>query len=108
MTTKGLRFIQMRENAVRESTQKGLVYVVHLAGTKNPSDMFTKEDKDDNHYLDCRDSLMSKPIFLSDNTRMVQTAPISLQPLCPTPTDLTPTPTELRSEGGVDGQTVYA
>ncbi len=62
MTTKGLRFIQMRENAIRESTQKGLIYVVHLAGTKNPSDMFTKEDKDTNHFIQCRDSLMSTPI----------------------------------------------
>ena len=61
MTTKGLRFIQMRENAIRKSTQKGLIDVVHLAGSKNPS-MFTKEDKGTNHYLICRDSLMSTPL----------------------------------------------
>ena len=65
MTTKGLRFIQMQENAIREATKIGLVYCVHLAGTKNPSDMFTKEDKDTNHFIECRDSLMSKPLKLA-------------------------------------------
>jgi hypothetical protein len=52
----------MRENAVRESTQKGIIDVVHLAGIKNPSDIFTKEDKDTNHFIQCRDSLMSSPL----------------------------------------------
>ena len=46
MTTKGLRYIQMRENAVRESVQDHTIKVQHVGRKKNPSDIFTKEDRD--------------------------------------------------------------
>ena len=59
MTTKGLRHIQIRENAVRESVQNGFVQIKHVAGDLNLSDLFTKEDKDDNHFLKIRDILVT-------------------------------------------------
>ena len=61
MTTKGLRYIQIRENAVRENIQAGTVSVKHITGKTNPSDIFTKEDRDVAHYIQCRDSLCSTP-----------------------------------------------
>ena len=67
MTTKGLRHIQIRENAVRESVQDGFVDIKHVAGDLNLSDLFTKEDKDDNHFIKIRDILVTarslKPCF---------------------------------------------
>ena len=50
LSTKGLRHIQIRENAVRESVQSGHIEVKHIAGILNISDIFTKEDKDTQHY----------------------------------------------------------
>mmetsp|Transcript_12968 Transcript_12968/g.18518 ORF Transcript_12968/g.18518 Transcript_12968/m.18518 type:complete len:610 (-) Transcript_12968:168-1997(-) len=44
-TTKGLRHIQMRENAVRESVQNKFIDVQHVDGKTNLSDIFTKEDR---------------------------------------------------------------
>ena len=51
MSTKGLRHIQIRENAVRERVQAGYIEVKHIGGDLNTSDLFTKEDKDVQHYL---------------------------------------------------------
>jgi hypothetical protein len=59
MTTKGLRHIQMRENAVCESYQNGFLIVKHISGKINLSDMFTKEDKDTGHFLEIRNVVMS-------------------------------------------------
>ena len=50
LTTKGLRHVQIRENAIREAIQLGIIKVRHIAGTINISDLFTKEDKDVSHY----------------------------------------------------------
>ena len=61
MTTKGLRYIQMRENAVRESVQDRTIKVDHVGGKKNPTDIFTKEDRDISHFQGCRDALCSTP-----------------------------------------------
>ena len=61
MTTKGLRYIQMRENAVREQVQKGFIEVKHIAGNQNTADIYTKEDKDVTHFLQCADTLVSDP-----------------------------------------------
>jgi hypothetical protein len=58
MTTKGLRHIQMRENAVRESVQRKEVKISHIAGKLNISDMFTKEDKDVAHFTTIRDIVL--------------------------------------------------
>ena len=58
-TTKGLRHIQIRENAVRESVLNHFVEVLHCAGKRNLSDIFTKEDRDIEHYILIRDYIMS-------------------------------------------------
>ena len=54
-TTKGLRHLQMRENAVREKIQDGFISVEHIAGEFNLADLFTKEDKHVDHFLTIRD-----------------------------------------------------
>ena len=63
MTTKGLRHIQMKENAVRENVQNGFCTIDHIAGTNNLSDMFTKEEKSASHFIACRDANMADPLF---------------------------------------------
>ena len=58
MTTKGLRYIQIRENAVRESVQSNFVTITHIDGKINIADLFTKEDKDTAHFISIRDILV--------------------------------------------------
>eukprot|EP00957_Ditylum_brightwellii_P069915 5309494-Ditylum_brightwellii.AAC.1 len=58
MTTKGLRHIQMQENAIRECVQQGLVTIKHVNGKINLADISTKEDKDVAHFLILQDHLM--------------------------------------------------
>ena len=58
LTTKGLRHIQIRENAVRESVQSGFIKVKHIEGKRNLSDMFTKEDRDIGHFLEVRNLVL--------------------------------------------------
>ena len=60
-TTKGLRHITIRENAVRESIETGLVEHEHIQGLLNVSDIFTKEDKDINQFIQLHDILVSDP-----------------------------------------------
>jgi deoxyuridine 5'-triphosphate nucleotidohydrolase len=57
-TTKGLRHVQIRENAIREGVSAGIFDVKHISGKDNPSDIFTKEDKDVQHFVNVRDSIM--------------------------------------------------
>ena len=61
-TTKSIRHIQLRENAVREAVQNGTITVHHVPGKSNPSDILTKEDKDSTHYISMRDCVVSAPI----------------------------------------------
>ena len=61
LTTKGLRHLQMRENAVREQILMKNVTVEHIAGAVNLADMFTKEDKDVAHFILVRNTLMRPP-----------------------------------------------
>ena len=58
-TTRSIRHIQLRENAVREAVQSGLISVMHVPGTSNPSDILTKEDRDVAHYISLRDCVVS-------------------------------------------------
>ena len=58
MTTKGLRHIQIRENAVRESVQNGFINLLHVDGKVNLADLFTKEDKCTEHFIALRDLLL--------------------------------------------------
>ena len=61
-TTKGLRHVQIRENAVRESVLSQFIKVLHIAGKINLADMFTKEDKDAKHFISIRDQIMADKI----------------------------------------------
>ena len=58
-TTKGLRYLQIRENAIREN--KDIIEIQHIAGKINPADMFTKEDKDHEHFISLRDKSVVDP-----------------------------------------------
>ena len=60
-TRKGLRHIQMRENAIREAVLNDFVTVTHIMGKVNLADLFTKEDKDVAHFLSIRDILVQNP-----------------------------------------------
>ena len=57
-TTKGLRHIQMRENAVREAVINDFVTINHIAGKINLADIFTKKDRDVSHFCQTRDVIM--------------------------------------------------
>jgi len=57
-TTKGLRYIQLRENSVRENKN---ISVEHIAGKSNPADMFSKEDKDPAHFKRLRNMTVQQP-----------------------------------------------
>ena len=46
MTQKATRYIQIKENAVREEVQSGFISPIHIAGKQNLADLFTKELKD--------------------------------------------------------------
>ena len=60
MTTKGLRYIQIRENAVREAVLSGFISLKHIDGKINVADLFTKEDRDTKHFTSIRDILVQK------------------------------------------------
>ena len=59
MTTKGLRHIQIRENAIREAILKKQIDVRHIAGKINLADLFTKEIKEPAHFILIRNIIMS-------------------------------------------------
>ena len=63
MTKKGIRYIQICENTVREQVQKDFIKVVHIAGRLNNSDIFTKEDKDVAHFQECIDIVCTPPTY---------------------------------------------
>jgi hypothetical protein len=58
MTTKQIRHMEMRENAVREWVQDSSLKVLHVPGRINPADIFTKEMRDGAHFRRLRDSFM--------------------------------------------------
>ena len=60
MTSKGIRHMELRENATREWVLKGLLSVKHVAGKCNVSDIFTKEIRDKALFRRLRDSFMSR------------------------------------------------
>jgi hypothetical protein len=57
-TSKGLRHIQMQENHVRENIASKFVTVQHVNGKINLADLFMKEMKDTNHFVELRDLMM--------------------------------------------------
>jgi hypothetical protein len=50
MTTKQIRHMEMRENAVREWVQDASLQILHVPGWINPADIFTKEMQDGAHF----------------------------------------------------------
>ena len=70
-TTKGLRHVQIRDNAVRESIQKGFITVHHIEGKHNLADMFTKEDKSPDHFITIRDCVMSTHKSVKNNSSQI-------------------------------------
>ena len=59
-TNRNLRHLQINENAVRKSVQPNAVEILHIPGSVNLSDIFTKEDRDSNHFLSLRNVVLSK------------------------------------------------
>jgi hypothetical protein len=57
-TSKGLRHIQMRENRVRENVNSKFVNILHVDGKHNIADIFTKEMRDINHFVELRNLFM--------------------------------------------------
>ena len=69
MTTKGLRHIQIRENGVREMVQAGILGIEHIKGKLNLTNLFTKEDRDVEHFLSIRDVLLQpKSTFMQNRS----------------------------------------
>ena len=58
-TTKGLWHVQIRENAIREAVANDFVNIQHIEGRLNLADIFTKEDKDVEHFIQIRDFLLA-------------------------------------------------
>ena len=57
-TSKGMRHINSRQCAVRDSVREKEITVYHISGVVNPSDIFTKEMRDSKHFCELRDSFM--------------------------------------------------
>ena len=55
---KGLRHLNIRDCAVRDSVLAEEVTIHHIQGIINPADIFTKEMKDGLHFRTLRDSFM--------------------------------------------------
>ena len=58
-TTKGLRHITVRENAIRESIDSKFISVKHIGSKQNLADIFTKEFKNMSLFLTLRDMITS-------------------------------------------------
>ena len=61
--TKKLRHLNIREIAVRDAVASGPIRLGHVSGPLNLADAFTKEMKDDKHFLQLRAPLMSPRIL---------------------------------------------
>jgi len=68
-TNKRMRHMQIPENGVRENIK--LLDVKHIEGKINPSDIFTKEDKDTAHFQSLRDTIVQPP--LTNKFHQIQT-----------------------------------
>ena len=61
-TTRTIRHIQLRDNAVRENIQNKRVHIDHIPGSSNIADIFTKEDRDKSQFVTLRDKILFPPI----------------------------------------------
>ena len=57
-STKGMRHINLKDCAVRDSILAKEVDLCHIPGDVNPSDIFTKEMRDASRFRTLRDSFM--------------------------------------------------
>ena len=53
-----MRWVDLRENFVRENVLDDVIKVDHIPGKQNTADIFTKEFKDVSQYLAARNSFM--------------------------------------------------
>ena len=68
-TSKGLRYIQIRENATKENIH--LFDIQHIAGKVNIADIFSKEVKDQQHFVQMRDIIVQPP-FPQKHIELIQ------------------------------------
>ena len=67
-STKGMRHVNIRENAIREAIHEFKeISVSHIPGQCNPSDIFTKEFKSDVIFRSLRGLLLFSPIYVLSN-----------------------------------------
>ena len=66
-TTRTIRHIQLRNNAVQENIKKKIINIHRIPGVHNIADIFTKEDRDKNHFVSLREKILYPP-FKCHNT----------------------------------------
>ena len=66
-STKGMRHINLKDCAVRDSVQGKDVTMHHIQGAINPSDIFTNEMRDSLHFRTLRDSFMMFRAFVASS-----------------------------------------
>ena len=64
-STKGIRHVNIRKNAVCEAQEFNEVSIQHIAGASNPSDLFSKEFKSVAIFRTLRGLLLSFPSSFS-------------------------------------------
>ena len=67
-TTRTIRHIQLRDNAVRENIKKKLINIHHIPGAHNIADIFTKEDRDKHHFTSLREKILYPPFKCNHTT----------------------------------------
>ena len=91
MTSKAVRHMELRENAVREWVQDGSISVAHVSGKCNPADIFTKEMKDGAQFRRLRDSFMSRlSSFRNQSLLEVYHRQLATPPSLPAPSSILP------------------
>ena len=66
-STKGMRHVNIRENAIREARVLNEISIHHIPGVSNPADLFTKEFKSDTLFRTLRGLILFYPSsFKSD------------------------------------------
>jgi hypothetical protein len=60
MTSKKIRHMKLRENAVCEWVHDGILNALHVEGRVNAADIFTNEMRDGAHFRQLRDSFMCR------------------------------------------------
>jgi len=80
-STKGMRHINLKDCAVRDSVQANEIDIHHIPGNINPSDIFTKEMRDGSHFRELRESFMmsveSFRTFLTSSSAWISSSWVS-------------------------------